>query len=60
MKLLTVLIGLTAIVTGLGGVFANLVYGEGYLAALGIGISLTTLMLGVILIYMGLREEWSY
>jgi vacuolar-type H+-ATPase subunit I/STV1 len=54
------LIGLAAITTGLGGVFANLVYGEGYLAALGLGISLVTLMLGLILIYMGLSNKWSY
>ena len=58
--MLVVLIGLTAITTGIGGVFANMVYGEGYLAALGIGISLTTLMLGVILLYMGLSNKWSY
>jgi len=58
-RLLLILIGLTAIVTGLGGVFANLFYGEGYIAALGIGISLATLCLGIILFYMGLREEWS-
>ena len=54
-----ILIGLTAIVTGLGGVFANLFYGEGYIAALGIGISLATLCLGIILFYMGLRDRWS-
>jgi hypothetical protein len=54
-----VLIGITAILVGLGGVFANMVYGEGNIALFGIGISLTTLILGLILIYMGLREEWS-
>ena len=54
-----ILIGLTAITTGLGGVFANLFYGEGYIAALGIGISLATLCLGIILFYMGLRDRWS-
>jgi hypothetical protein len=59
MKLLTVLIGLTAITTGLGGILANLFYGEGFIAALGIGISITTLMLGVILLYMGLSDRWS-
>ena len=60
MKLLVILFGLTAIVTGLGGVFANMVYGEGFIALLGLAISLTTVCLGLILIYMGLREEWSY
>ena len=54
-----ILIGLTAIVTGLGGVFANIFYGEGFIAVLGLGISLTTMMLGLILLYMGLREEWN-
>jgi len=60
MKLLVILIGLTAIVTGIGGVFANMVYGEGFIALLGMGVSLTTLMLGVILLYMGLSNKWSY
>jgi vacuolar-type H+-ATPase subunit I/STV1 len=59
-RLLTILIGLTAITVGLGGVFANIAYGEGLIAAIGIGISLITLCLGVILLYMGLRKEWSY
>jgi hypothetical protein len=53
------LIGLTAIATGLGGVFANLFYGEGYLAALGLGVSLSTLCLGMLLFIMGLRGRWS-
>ena len=59
MKLLVILLGLTAIATGLGGIFANLVYGKGFIAVLGLGISLATLCLGIILFYMGLREEWS-
>jgi hypothetical protein len=59
MKLLVILFGLTAIVTGLGGVFANLFCGEGYLALAGLAISLTTLCLGLILFTMGLRGRWS-
>jgi hypothetical protein len=55
-----ILIGLTAISTGLGGIIANTFYGEGYLAALGLAISLTTLCLGLILVYMGLSSRWSY
>jgi hypothetical protein len=58
-RLAAILIGLTAISTGLGGIIANLFYGEGYIAALGLGISLTTLMLGIILFIMGLRNKWS-
>jgi hypothetical protein len=54
-----VLIGITAILVGIGGVFANLFYGEGSIALYGMGISIATLCLGVVLIYMGLREEWS-
>jgi hypothetical protein len=53
-----ILVGLTAVVTGIGGVFANLVYGEGHLALLGIGISLSTLTLGLIITYMGLSDKW--
>jgi hypothetical protein len=53
------LIGLTAITVGLGGVFANLVYGEGYMAALGLGISLSSITLGLILFIWGLRGRWS-
>jgi len=34
-----VLIGLTAISVGLGGIFANLFFGEGYLALAGLAIS---------------------
>ena len=60
MKLLTILIGITAITTGLGGILANLFYGKGFIAVLGIGISLTTLCLGIILLYMGLSNKWSY
>ena len=59
MRLLVILIGLTAITTGLGGILANTVYGEGYLAALGLGVSLTTLTLGLILFIWGLRGRWS-
>jgi hypothetical protein len=36
------------------------VYGKGFIALAGLAISLTTLILGLILLYMGLREEWSY
>jgi hypothetical protein len=53
-----ILVGLTAVVTGTGGVFANLVYGEGFMAAIGIGISLSTLTLGLIITYMGLSDRW--
>jgi vacuolar-type H+-ATPase subunit I/STV1 len=60
MRLIAILVGLAAITTGLGGVFANLVYGEGYLAALGLAISLSSITLGLILVYMGLRDTWSY
>jgi hypothetical protein len=60
MRLLTILIGLTAIVTGISGVFANLLYGEGYLALAGLAISFTTLTLGLILFIMGLRNKWNY
>jgi small neutral amino acid transporter SnatA (MarC family) len=52
------LIGLTAIATGLGGVFSNMFYGEGYLALLGLAISLATLALGLILFYTGVRGLW--
>jgi hypothetical protein len=59
-RLLVIMVGLTAIVTGIGGVFANLFYGKGSIALYGMGISMATLCLGLILIYMGLREEWSH
>jgi vacuolar-type H+-ATPase subunit I/STV1 len=55
---MAILIGLTAVVTGLGGVFSNTVYGEGYLAVLGLAISLTTLCLGLILFITGVRGLW--
>jgi hypothetical protein len=55
-----ILVGLTAITTGIGGVFANVFYGEGYIALLGLGISVTTLVLGLILFIMGLSNKWSY
>jgi hypothetical protein len=54
-----ILVGLTAIAVAIGGVFSNMVYGEGYMAALGLGISVTTLCLGLILVYMGLRGRWN-
>jgi hypothetical protein len=60
MRLLVFLIGLTAITVGIGGILANTFYGEGFIALLGLGVSLTTLMLGLILLYMGLRDTWSY
>jgi hypothetical protein len=59
-RLAIILVGLTAIVTGLGGVFANIFYGEGYLALAGLAISLATLVLGLILFYGGLRGLWKY
>jgi hypothetical protein len=58
MRLLLILIGLTAVSTGLGGILANTFYGEGYLAALGLGVRLSTLALGLLLFIMGLREGW--
>jgi hypothetical protein len=60
MRLLVLLIGLTAIAVAIGGVFANIFYGEGYIALLGLGISVTTLVLGLTLFIMGLRDTWSY
>jgi hypothetical protein len=57
-NVLATLIGLTAIATGLGGVFSNIVYGEGYLALAGLAISLATLALGLILFYTGVRRLW--
>jgi hypothetical protein len=60
MRLLVVLIGLVAITVGLGGVFANMFYGEGYIVALGLGVSLSTLFLGMLLFIWGLRDRWSY
>jgi hypothetical protein len=59
MRLLVILIGLAAISTGLGGVFSNLFYGEGYLALAGLAISFTTITLGLILFIWGLRGKWS-
>jgi hypothetical protein len=53
-----ILVGLVAIATGLGGVFSNIVYGEGYLALAGLAISLTTLVLGLILFITGVRGLW--
>jgi hypothetical protein len=55
-----ILVGLTAMSVGIGGVFANLFYGEGYLALAGLAISFTTLCLGLILFIWGLRGRWSY
>jgi hypothetical protein len=55
---ITVLIGLTAVVTGLGGVLANLFYGEGGLALAGLAVSLATLALGFMLFYGGLIGLW--
>jgi hypothetical protein len=53
-----ILVGLVAIATGLGGVFANMFYGEGYLALVGLAISLTTLCLGLLLFITGVRGLW--
>jgi hypothetical protein len=57
-RLLLILVGLAAISTGLGGVFSNLFYGEGYLALAGLAISFTTITLGLIVLIMGLRGKW--
>ena len=54
----SILVGLVAIATGLGGVFSNMVYGEGYLALAGLSISLATLVLGSILFLTGVRRLW--
>ena len=59
MRLLVLLVGLTAISVGLGGVFVNLFFGEGYLALAGLTISFTTITLGLILFIMGLRDKWN-
>jgi len=56
---LSILVGLVAIATGLGGVFANLFYGEGYLVLAGLAISLATLVLGSILFLTGVRRLWN-
>jgi hypothetical protein len=58
-RLPLLLTGLTVTTVGLSGVFSNTVYGEGLTATLGIGISLVTLTLGLIITYMGLRAKWS-
>jgi hypothetical protein len=54
-----ILVGLTAITTGLGGIIANLFYGEGYMAALGLAVSLSNITLGLILFAWGLRDRWT-
>jgi uncharacterized membrane protein len=59
-NVLATLIGLVAVVTGLGGVFANIFYGEGYLALAGLAVSLTNMVLGFILFYWGLMGLWRY
>jgi uncharacterized transporter YbjL len=59
MRLIVILLGLTAISVGIGGVFANLFHGEGYLALAGLAISFTTLTLGLILFIMGVGEKWN-
>jgi hypothetical protein len=53
------MIGLAAIAMGITGVFMNLLYGEGYMAALGIGVSLGNITLGLILFLWGARSTWS-
>ena len=59
MRLLIILVGLTAIVTGISGVFANLFYGEGFIALAGLAVSLSSITLGLILFIWGLRGRWS-
>jgi hypothetical protein len=59
-NVLATLIGLVAVVTGLGGVFANIFYGEGYLALAGLAVSLTNIVLGFMLFYWGLTGLWRY
>jgi hypothetical protein len=59
MRLLVILVGLAAMSVGISGVFANLFYGEGYLALAGLAISLSTLSLGVILFITGVRSLWK-
>jgi hypothetical protein len=59
MRLLLIMVGLTAITTGLGGIIANTFYGEGYMAALGLAVSLSSITLGTILFIMGLSGRWS-
>jgi formate-dependent nitrite reductase membrane component NrfD len=53
-----ILVGLAAMSVGISGVFANLLYGEGYLALAGLAISFTSITLGLILFIMGLRNKW--
>ena len=55
---LATLIGLVAVVTGLGGVFANAFYGEGYLALAGLAVSLANVVLGFTLFYWRLAGLW--
>jgi phosphoglycerol transferase MdoB-like AlkP superfamily enzyme len=59
-NVLATLMGLAAIITGLGGILANVFYGEGYLALAGLAVSLAALALGLILFYGGLRGLWRY
>jgi len=58
-RLLLILVGLVAISTGITGVFTNLLYGEGYLAAAGLVASLSSITLGTILFIMGVSNRWS-
>jgi hypothetical protein len=50
-----ILVGLAAISTGITGVFTNLFYGEGYLAALGLAASLSSITLGANFVYLGVE-----
>jgi len=58
-RLVAIVIGLAAISTGITGVFTNLLYGEGYIAAAGLVASLSSITLGLILFIWGLRGRWS-
>jgi hypothetical protein len=53
------LIALTAIAVGIGGVLANVFYGDGCTALAGLAISLTTLVLGLVLFAMGVTGKWT-
>jgi hypothetical protein len=57
-RAIVVLVALTAVATGIGGVFANAFYGDGCTALAGLAISLATLMLGLVLLAMGAMGAW--
>jgi len=57
-RTIIVLVALTAVATGIGGVFANAFYGEGCTALAGLAISLATLILGLVLLAMEVTGTW--